>query len=74
MTFISIDSLSEFEDRKSSLALKKDYLKVVGALNHSDEFAPSSIKDAKILINWLEKWIIKVNIEHDSWEEFNPKY
>ena len=72
MTFISI--YSQFENRKSSLAVKKDSLKVVGVLNHSDEFAPNSIKDAKILIDWLEKWINKTNIEHDSWEEFNPKY
>ena len=74
MEFIDIYSLSEFEDRKSCLAIKKDYLKVVGVLNHSDEFAPHSIKDAKLLIGWLEKWIKKVEIEHNSWEEFNPKY
>jgi len=65
-----IDLYSEWENRKSHLKIQKDSLKVGGNLPHGYTFTPNSIKDAKRLIEWLDKWIIQTEIEADE-EDFN---
>lgn len=65
----------------------KPHLKIEKAHNCSNEFltlstdlqagdviTPYSIKEAKNLISWLEKFIEQEKINQDSWIETNPKY
>ena len=64
---------------KPHLKIEKDnnsndeFLTLSTNLEAGDVITPYSIKEAKKLISWLEKFIEQDKINQDSWIETNPK-